>query len=158
MSSGLGINWYFLLSCAGVRSFSQASLHLQPEVRESTTGLPPVILPDLLNLVVTCIPSKWRTFAIMLELPNLDFDTYPIHDAKECFVRVLCEWKKAGQPDYSWDTVLNILEMPFLNEQRLAMEVRSKLILKYFSNSPSFYPPLSCPSSSKETLSHNNLL
>lgn len=139
----------------GVMSLSQVSPSTQPETYVSTghasTGSPPVTLPDLLNLVVTRIPSKWRAFAIMLELPNLDFDTYPIHDAKECFVRVLSEWKKIGQPQYSWDTVLNILEMPFMSEQRLSMEIRSKLTLKrYFSTS--FYPPLSCPSTSIEAV------
>lgn len=136
-------------------SLSQVSPHTQPEAYASTgfasTGLPPITLPDLLNLVVTRIPSKWKSFAIMLELPNVDFDTYPIYNAKECFERVLVEWKKIGKPQYSWDTVLNILEMPYMSEQSLAMEVKSKLMLKrYFSTS--FYPPLSCPPTSIEAV------
>lgn len=119
------------ISCIGVMSPSQISLHTQPEASASTglasTGLPPLTLPDLLNLVVTCISSKWMSFAMMLELPNQDFNAYPIHDARECFIRVLLEWKRIGRPQYSWDTVLGILEMPFIGEQSLSMEVRRNL-------------------------------
>ena len=132
----------------GPRSTSQASLHLPPVAE----GLPPLTLTDLLNLVVVNIPSKWKLFGILVGVPDQLFDTYPIHNAQECFIRVIMSWKKDRQSEFKWGNVLEILEMPIMGEPKLAMDVRSKLTSRFFpSPSYSLEPALSCPAASTDT-------
>ena len=132
---------------AGARSTSQAALHQLPVA----SGLPPLTLTDLLNLVVANIPSKWKLFGMLVDVPEQFFDTYPIYDSKECFIRVIMSWKKSGQPEFKWETVLEILEMPIMSEPKLALDIRSKLASRFFpSPSYSLDPALSCPVSSSD--------
>ena len=83
-----------------------------------------------MSQVVSKIPGKWKWFGIELEIPEAEynFDGFPNSDNKECFMRVLTSWRKCAQPRYTWETVLDVLQSDILNEQRLAMEVRSALM------------------------------
>ena len=136
-----------LYTFAGAFSSSQDCLpiysHPLPYQRAC---LPPVILVDLLNFVAAEILSKWQLFGILLHLPMYVLDTFPTHNLTECFTRVFIAWGKRGQPEYTWETVLKILESKIMSEHRLAMDVRSKLALQPFPTpSYSLEPALSCP-------------
>ena len=143
---------FFISHNTGPRSTSQASLHQLPVA----AGLPPLTLPDLLNLVVANIPSKWKLFGIMVSVPEQLFETFPIHNAKECFLQVIMSWKTGRQSEFKWEKVLEILEMPIMGEQKLAMDIRSKLTSRtasQFFPSPSYSlePALSCPVASSDS-------
>lgn len=105
-------------------------------------------MKQLTNLVISKIPGMWKYFGIELEVPESEhnFETYPSHDAKECFLKVIMSWKRRGQPDYTWETVLDVLQSENLSEKRLAMDVRSKLMSRH-TQSPYYQqaPALSCP-------------
>ena len=121
---------------------SQTSLHQL----QSPTHLPPLRLSQLTKLIISKIPGQWKWFGTMLEVPESDqnFDTFPTHDAKECFRSVVMSWKRCGMPEFTWETVLEVLVN--LSENRLAMKVRSEL-MSHHVPSPYYQqvPALSCP-------------
>ena len=87
-------------------------------------------MTDLLNLVAVKILSKWEIFGILLDIPVEELNTYPGHNCKECFIRVLSAWKRKGTPEYSWTTIIKILQMPIMGEDRLAADVEETLAKK----------------------------
>jgi len=105
----------------------------------------PVTLAKLLNLVAARIPSKWKEFGILLNIPSEELEAYPSHHCTECFTRVFVKWKSNNSPDYTWETVINNLESPIINEKRLAQEIRSIVTTRH-SPPPSYSTePLSRP-------------
>ena len=70
------------------------------------------------------MPNKWRPFGILLGIPWSELETYPAHSCMDCFARVFDTWERKGSPELSWETVINVLENPLLEERRLARKVR----------------------------------
>ena len=114
----------------------------------ATNTFPLLKLNQLVNLVISKIPGQWRWFGIEIEVPESEnnFETYPIHDVKECFIRVVMSWRKRGYPKYTWETVLRTLQSESLSEKRLAIEVQSQLLASRDFQTVSFSqePTLSC--------------
>ena len=84
-------------------------------------------LPAFLTHIGSQLLSKWKTFGILLEIPFSELDTYPIHSPVECFARVFDTWERKGSPAFSWETVINVLESPLMEEMTLAQKVRDIL-------------------------------
>ena len=93
----------------------------------SATPTTPVTLKNLLNFVAAKIPRKWMDFGIQLDIPYEELETYPRHDCKECFNKVFSTWKRNGSPPYTWETVIDVLESPSVNEKELAQSIRKLL-------------------------------
>ena len=70
------------------------------------------------------MPSKWRMFGVLLDIPWSELDTYPAHSCVDCFAHVFDTWEKKGSPEFSWETVISVLESPLLQERRLSHKVR----------------------------------
>ena len=70
------------------------------------------------------MPSRWREFGILLDIPLSELDTLPAHSCVECFVRVIDSWERRGRPEFTWETVIRVLESPPLEEMMLAQKVR----------------------------------
>ena len=70
------------------------------------------------------MPSRWREFGILLDIPLSELDTFPAHSCVECFVRVIDSWERRGRPEFTWETVIRVLESPPLEEMMLAQKVR----------------------------------
>lgn len=87
----------------------------------------PLTLPIFLSHIGSQMPSKWRSFGILLEIPFSEMDTYPSHSCLDCFARVFDTWEKKGSPEFSWETVIGLLESPLLEERQLAHKVRQMI-------------------------------
>ena len=87
----------------------------------------PLSLSVFLTHVGSQMPSRWRAFGILLDIPLSQLDTYPSHSCMDCFARVFDSWEKRGQPEFSWETVIRVLESPTLEEMMLARKVRDML-------------------------------
>ena len=74
------------------------------------------------------MPGKWKAFGILLEIPLAELDTYPAHSCVENFAHVFNSWEKKGQPEFSWETVIQVLESPLLEEMMLAQKVKKMMI------------------------------
>ena len=70
------------------------------------------------------MPSRWKEFGILLDIPLSELDTFPAHSCVECFVRVFDSWERRGRPEFTWETVIRVLESPPLEEMMLAQKVR----------------------------------
>ena len=127
-------------------------MHSQPLPSYRRACLPPVTLVYLLNFVAAKTLRKWQLFGILLNLAMYILDTFPNHILSECFTRVFIAWGKRGQPEYTWETVLKILKLEIMSEQRLSLEVRSNLALRVFPT-PSYFlePPLFSPATIAES-------
>ena len=71
--------------------------------------------------------NKWRTFGILLDISWSELETYPAHSCMDCFARVFDTWERKGSPEFSWETVINVLENPLLEERSLAQKVREMM-------------------------------
>ena len=87
----------------------------------------PLTLPVFLTYIGSQMPSKWRMFGILLDIPWSELDTYPAHSCVDCFARVFDTWEKKGHPEFSWETVVSVLKNPLLEEMQLALKVRQKM-------------------------------
>ena len=87
----------------------------------------PLTLPIFMNHVGVKMLSRWQLFGILLKIPVPELDTYPIHNCAICFTRVFDSWQRKGSPEFSWETVINVLESPLLGERHLASEVRKMI-------------------------------
>ena len=87
----------------------------------------PLSLAVFLTYIGSQMPSKWKAFGILLEIPLAELDTYQSHSCVESFAHVFDSWEKKGQPDFSWETVVRVLESPPLEEMMLAQKVRKMM-------------------------------
>lgn len=48
------------------------------------------------------------------------------HTELECFVAIMEAWHRRGTPPFTWETILEALELPSVDEQTLANDLRQK--------------------------------
>ena len=87
----------------------------------------PLSLPVFLTHVGSQIPNKWRQFGILLHIPWSELETYPAHSCMDCFARLFDTWEGNRSPEFSWETVIKVLESPLLKERSLAHKVREMM-------------------------------
>ena len=90
--------------------------------REPTTQL-------LMNEVAAKIPSKWRVVGLQLGLKHGELDGIAANcsnDTSHCYSNVFEHWKNSKTHPYTWLTIVNVLQAPSVNEERLADEIKSK--------------------------------
>ena len=90
-------------------------------------------LKDLSNDIIVPLKSKWREIGIQLGVSPDELDVY--YDVRNrniplCFTDVLEKWRKSDQLPYTWATILEILESPFIGESAVASAIKNKLIAK----------------------------
>lgn len=90
-------------------------------------------LKDLSNDIVVPLKSKWREIGIQLGVSPDDLDMF--YDIRNrniplCFTDVLEKWRKSDELPYTWATILEILESPFIGEVAVASAIKKKLIRK----------------------------
>ena len=90
-------------------------------------------LKDLSNDIVVPLKSKWREIGIQLGVSPDELDTY--YDTRNrniplCFTDVLEKWRKSDELPYTWATILDVLESPFIGEVAIANAIKKKLITK----------------------------
>lgn len=85
--------------------------------------------PMLNDIVGSHIHPDWYIFATQLEVPYATIKGIKRdeNDTKHCFVKIIDHWKSSPSSDkpYTWNTVVTVLESPYINNKKLANEVRS---------------------------------
>ena len=92
----------------------------------AVTSATPVSLKNLVNLVAARILCKWMYFGVQLDFSYEDLKTYPSDDHEQCFIKLFSSWKSKGSPPYTWETVVDVLESPGVNEKELAKSIRKQ--------------------------------
>jgi len=97
-------------------------------------------------LVQELVPetNKWESIGVCLGLTAVELERIGIEKLDEInrFTEVLYTWKKRGNPSITWNTVIDVLRSPLIQEQVLAKTLHSK----YCSYNDKQLQSLSCTS------------
>jgi hypothetical protein len=82
-------------------------------------------LSVLANRVASVIPHQWKNMAVQLELSEGDIKSIQGDENKisDCFNAVMERWKQSLTKPFTWETLINALRSPSVNEIRLANEL-----------------------------------
>ena len=81
---------------------------------------------DLMNIVAATLPTKWQLVGIQLGLSAAKLNEIEHHhfsDCKHCFGLVFQEWEHQGTSPYTWETVVEVLRQPSVEENRVAEDI-----------------------------------
>lgn len=89
---------------------------------------PEPVLPDLLNKVASEIPNKWKLVGIALniDLPFIRSVEESQTTSQERYIEIFDKWKKSLSKPYTWLTIIDALESPSVDENRLAQKLREE--------------------------------
>ena len=78
--------------------------------------------------VASAIPDKWQAMATELDLPMATIrviETEEQGNLRRCFVKVFDHWQKDPTPQrpFCWDTVVEVLRSPVIDEPELARNI-----------------------------------
>lgn len=106
---------------------SSLTSNVEPPVKntgDSNSSLNIPSMQELMDNVVSEIPTRWREVGIQLglttaHLHSIEHDN--LHNSSQCFMRVFQIWQDQDtKPPYKWSTVIDALRAPSVNENRLA--------------------------------------
>ena len=88
---------------------------------------------DVQNKVAAKIPNKWRIFGTQLDIPQAILDSFEQknNDLLRRFTEVLVYWEKTQIHPFTWNTVINILMSPAIQEPRLVSDLMSRQFHEY---------------------------
>ena len=79
-------------------------------------------------MVINEIPAEWKIFGGLVEIPSGTLEGIS-HDkrgrAEECFLAVYSTWRNGQTREFTWRTVLNVLED--MGQIRLKEDIEKKL-------------------------------
>ena len=91
-------------------------------------------ISSVLELNNEVIPhtNQWVNIGLNLELSYTDIDRIRIdfNDEERRFMEVLNKWQKNGNPSFTWNTLVQVLQSPTVNEHQLAEKIRDKFFDK----------------------------
>ena len=72
--------------------------------------------------------NHWEFIGVSLELTAVDLDRIQkdCSDEESRFMKVLTTWEKRGNPPFTWNTIVDVLKSPLVNENVLAKKLFSK--------------------------------
>ena len=84
---------------------------------------------DQHNKVAARAPDKWKRLGTQL---NIDYSKLKSiekehKDAFDCYAEVFQLWKNKGDPPFIWDTIIDALKAPSVEEIELATELQEWL-------------------------------
>ena len=118
------------IHAAGIILAVQYKMFLVPCLGSQVLCSEPTI-PDLHNLVVANLPSKWMDFGIQVNIgrPILDAIEKEKHaKCSDCFSQTISTWKEKESAPFTWETVLRVLYSPAMKEYRAGELVYSHLL------------------------------
>ena len=82
---------------------------------------------------MSTIASHWYIIGVFLEIENTDLESLQKSNESEVFklTRVLQLWKDRRSKPFTWDTILEIIKSPPINNQSLVKEINSFLECEY---------------------------
>ena len=82
-------------------------------------------MSDLADRVAAIIPDKWKSVAIQLQIGmgaiNAVFRDE--HNSFDRFMSILDMWERSSSLPFTWNTLVNVLKSPSVNEKVLAKEL-----------------------------------
>ena len=81
---------------------------------------------DLMNFVAAALPTKWQLVGIQLGLSAAklsEIEHRHFSDCERCFGSVFQEWEHQDTSPYTWETVIEVLRQPSVEENRVAEEI-----------------------------------
>ena len=84
---------------------------------------------DLMNFVAArVLPTKWHVIGIQLGLNVTkinEIESYHFNDCTRCFTSIFSEWESQNTSPYNWATIVEVLRMPCVEENRVAEEIEA---------------------------------
>ena len=85
-------------------------------------------LRDLLNMVASKAVDKWMMFGVQLNidqatLQQISYQENPIR----CYVELFTLWRQRQEPPFTWNSVIDILRTPIVDEFGLAEAIEEWL-------------------------------
>lgn len=87
----------------------------------------PPKLKDLLNKVAAKCENKWELVGIQLDLEPSKLGSFKRDSCIHCFKEVFQLWEKKGDPPYTWDTIIDVLNADSIGENSLANDLKKWL-------------------------------
>ena len=83
---------------------------------------------DFLNDVATNITHKWFKFGIHLNIPLNLLRSLEMRnsDPMLCLAEVFSIWKRGMYEEFSWATIIAVLQSPAIDESEIAAKLREK--------------------------------
>ncbi len=74
--------------------------------------------------------NEWIAIGLQLEISMADIERIKIdhNTEKERFGAIFDKWKRTAVPCFTWNTLVNILNSPSVQEHKLAEDIRNKYI------------------------------
>ena len=82
-------------------------------------------MKDLLNQVASKAKDKWKIVGIQLEIGQDQLNTIKHSNPIECYSEIFELWKNRGTPPFTWETILEALTSPAVEEGALANKVEA---------------------------------
>lgn len=78
---------------------------------------------------VACHTNEWKAIAINLNIDQVKIDRIALEcggNIQDCLVKVFEQWHRQHDPPYTLSTIVEVLELPMVNEVFLAQSLREK--------------------------------
>ena len=105
----------------------QSRLHLFYSLSEYSKEVEVIFFGTMVEELVPNT-NQWVNIGVSRELTAVDLDRIRIdyHDEESRFIRVLDIWKKRGYPPFTWNTIIDVLKSPLVEEYVLAENLATK--------------------------------
>ena len=86
-------------------------------------------MKELMSRVAAKTKVKWFQVGIQLNIDLATLNAYETQssDVMRCYTNVFAEWKRAGEPPYTWATIIEALESDAVSERDTASNVHKWL-------------------------------
>ena len=92
-----------------------------------------VPIPSVVAVSEVVIPhtNKWVQIGLKVDISHSDIERIRTNhqDEEVRFMEVLNKWQKCGNPSFTWNTLVQVLKSPTVQEFTLATTIEEKYIL-----------------------------
>ena len=85
----------------------------------------PPKMRELINKVASKAKDKWKKIGLQLDIEPHDLNAISSREQDPilCYSEVFSLWKRRADPPFTWDTIVEALRAPAVEETRLAAEI-----------------------------------
>ncbi len=96
-----------------------------------------VSITNILDVFTEVIPktNNWIAIGLQLEINPADIDRIKNDHSteEECFRAIIYKWQKNTVPSFTWNSLVNVLKSPIVQELNLAASIKEKYISRSYS-------------------------
>ena len=84
--------------------------------------LPEPKISDLMNKVASKAKGKWTTIGTQLKIEwdEIQAISQRYQNPSDCYTEMFCQWKKKGDPPFTWATIVKVLRTDSVRENKVA--------------------------------------